>query len=147
MHYHPSIQQGYREDAGLYLESDTDEQLLVHIPFNQAVRISGIIIKSTAVPDQAPKLIKLFTNRPTIGFNEAESDPGIQSIEITEDQLKGNVIPLKVVKFSRVNCLSVFVESNQGDEDTTRIEKISLLGSEGDTMDVSSIKDISKEKD
>lgn len=25
--------QGYREDDGLYLESDTDEQLLLHIPF------------------------------------------------------------------------------------------------------------------
>lgn len=27
--------QGYREDDGLYLESDTDEQLLLNIPFNQ----------------------------------------------------------------------------------------------------------------
>lgn len=25
----------YREDQGLYVESDTDEQLLIHIPFNQ----------------------------------------------------------------------------------------------------------------
>ena len=29
------VSQGYREDDGLYLESDTDEQLLIHIPFNQ----------------------------------------------------------------------------------------------------------------
>ena len=27
--------QGYREDAGLFLESDTDEQLLINIPFTQ----------------------------------------------------------------------------------------------------------------
>lgn len=25
--------QGYREDDGLYLESDTDDQLLIHVPF------------------------------------------------------------------------------------------------------------------
>ena len=50
------------------LESDTDEQLLIHIPFQQATRVSGLVIKSTAAPDQAPKSVKLFVNRPTIGF-------------------------------------------------------------------------------
>lgn len=29
--------QGYREDDNLFLESDTDEQLLLHIPFNQGM--------------------------------------------------------------------------------------------------------------
>ena len=62
--------QGYREDDGLLLESDTDEQLLIHIPFNQAVRLSGFIIKST-VGGQAPKTVKLFVNQPTIGFGGA----------------------------------------------------------------------------
>ena len=30
-----ALKKGYRDDAGLYLESDTDEQLLIHIPFKQ----------------------------------------------------------------------------------------------------------------
>ena len=33
-----AIKQGYREDAGLFLESDTDEQLLINIPFTQGRR-------------------------------------------------------------------------------------------------------------
>ena len=36
-----------------------------------------------------------------------------------------------MVKFQRVNCLTIFVESNQGDEDTTLIQKLTLLGSSG----------------
>lgn len=61
--------QGYREDAELVLESDTDEQLLMHIPFQQHVKLQAIVIKSTAKEDQAPKKVKLFINAPTIGFS------------------------------------------------------------------------------
>jgi hypothetical protein len=45
-------EQGYREDDGLYLESDTDEQLLIHIPFNTACKLQGLVIKSTKAPEQ-----------------------------------------------------------------------------------------------
>lgn len=34
--------QGYREDDGLYLESDTDEQLLIYVPFNQSAHRLGM---------------------------------------------------------------------------------------------------------
>lgn len=42
----------YREDDGLYLESDTDEQLLIHVPFNSACKLSGLVVKSTKSGDQ-----------------------------------------------------------------------------------------------
>jgi hypothetical protein len=32
-----ALKQGYREDSGLTCESDTDEQLLLNIPFQQKV--------------------------------------------------------------------------------------------------------------
>ena len=58
--------QGYREDASLFLESDADEQLIVHVNYNTPVRISSILIQG---PDDghAPKHVKLFSNRPTLG--------------------------------------------------------------------------------
>jgi PITH domain len=36
--------QGYREDAALFLESDADEQLILHIHFTSAIRLSAITI-------------------------------------------------------------------------------------------------------
>lgn len=58
----PLLLQGYREDDGLVLESDTDEQLLVNIPFNQKVKLQSIIIKG---PDDGtgPKRVKLYINK------------------------------------------------------------------------------------
>lgn len=69
----------------------------------------------------------------------------MQALTLTEKELAGEVVPLQVVKFSRVNCLTIFVESNQGDEETTVVQKLAVLGTAGDKMDVKEIKDVSKE--
>jgi len=39
------VDQGYREDDGLTLESDADEQLLIYIPFTQVIKLHSIVIK------------------------------------------------------------------------------------------------------
>jgi hypothetical protein len=38
------------------------------LTFNQSVKLSGLVIKSSA-GGQAPKIVKLFVNQPTIGFS------------------------------------------------------------------------------
>lgn len=140
--------QGYREDSGLLLESDTDEQLLIHIPFNQAVRLSGILIKGSSDSHaKAPKTVKLFVNQPTIGFADAASLTAVEEFELSSPQLDGEVVMLRPVKFSRVNCLTLFIADNQGGEEETAIEKLALLGTPGDVMDVTQIKDVSKEQE
>lgn len=178
--------QGYREDDGLTLESDTDEQILMHIPFQQAVCLTGIVIKCAHDIEKAPKKVKLFVNNPTIGFNgkalsfikysslssnhvvlsmyslkpsipisfsilvlrtEAGERSGVEEFDLSISQLKGEVVNLRPVKFSRVNSLSIFVETNQGDEDSSIIQKIVLMGKTRERMDVASIKDVSKEND
>lgn len=45
------------------LESDTDEQLLIHVPFNTACKLSGLVVKSGGGSGQAPKRVKLFVNQ------------------------------------------------------------------------------------
>ena len=50
--------QGYREDNGLHLESDADEQLLLFIPFNQVVKLHSLIIRGT--PEEGKLEIQTF---------------------------------------------------------------------------------------
>lgn len=37
--------QGYREDEGLNLESDADEQLLIYIPFTTVIKLHSIVVE------------------------------------------------------------------------------------------------------
>ena len=100
--------------GGLYLESDTDEQLLLHIPFNQAgvrrdvlgprrwlllappqrvsscsaVKLHSLLVKSADSNGKAPRLVKLFTNRPSLGFSEAADETPVQQFELEDSALQ-----------------------------------------------------------
>lgn len=78
----------------MLLESDADEQLLIHVKFTAAAKLRSIVI---AAPndENAPKHVKLFTNRPTIGFSEAEEEGPVQAFELTEENLAGQPVQLK----------------------------------------------------
>ncbi|EPX75166.1 thioredoxin-like I protein Txl1 [Schizosaccharomyces octosporus yFS286] len=119
-------------DAPGYLQSDADEQLMIYIPFLEAVKIHSLSI--TPVKDNlssAPKTLKLFINHPTVlSFEDAESFPAtqvIEDIEYKSDDEPLN-IPLRFVKFQRVNSLIIFVSSNVEDEETTQIGRLELFG-------------------
>jgi hypothetical protein len=59
----------YMGDHTLFLQSDTDEQLLIHIVFNQTVSLKTI---SLGIPsdESCPHTIKLFVNKPSAGFSD-----------------------------------------------------------------------------
>jgi len=120
-----------RNASDAYLISDADEQLLINLTFNQTVRVRSIVLRTTN-SSQGPKLIKLLTNRPAVGFEDVESqdEPAVdQVIEISEDTVKeGKHIPLRFVRFQTVNTLHIFVSSNHGGEDETRIDAIDVFG-------------------
>ena len=90
---HPMLQ-GYREDANLFLESDADQQLIIHVIFNAGTKLRSITI-SAADDGHAPKKIKLFTNRPTIGFSEAEDEKAVQEFDLSPAQVSGQPLALK----------------------------------------------------
>ncbi|KFO20288.1 Thioredoxin-like protein 1 [Fukomys damarensis] len=112
-----------------FLESDCDEQLLITVAFNQPVKLYSMKFQG---PDngQGPKYVKIFINLPrSMDFEEAETSEPTQALELTEDDIKEDgIVPLRYVKFQNVNSVTIFVQSNQGEEETTRISYFTFIG-------------------
>ncbi len=131
-----------------YLESDVDEQLLITLAFNRAVKVHSLIVAAPEHASQAPKTIKLFANKPHMGFDDATSLAPTQVLELTPEQVgeKAPLVPLKFVKFQNVNTLTIFIEDNQGDEETTVVQSLKVVGAPRDTMNVNAIKSMAPGK-
>lgn len=130
-----------------YLESDCDEQLLISIAFNQAVKLHSLKIQG---PDdgRGPKTVKLFTNlTKTMDFDSAESFEAVQTLELTADDINEDIIiPLKFVKFQNVLGLTLFFQNNQGGEETTVVDYIGFIGSPLDTTNMEDFKRVAGKK-
>lgn len=131
--------------AGGYLESDTDEQLILYLSFNQAVKLHSMKIKGPA--DNGPKEIRLFINQPnTIDFDTAERAIAVQEITLTTKDLEGELIPLKFVKLQNVMNFTIFVKNNQTDAETSHISYLQIIGSPVQTTKMSDFKRVTGKK-
>jgi len=62
-------------------------------------------------------------------FEEAEdADPTAQLELSTDDVKNAQKLKLKFTKFQDVNSLTIFVESNQGDEDVSFLSNVTFYG-------------------
>jgi len=78
------------------------------------VKVRSISIKTDPAA-AGPRAIKLFTNRPALGFEDVESaaEPDAsQILELDEKTVReGTRVPLRYVRFQRVNSLHVDASS------------------------------------
>ena len=121
-----AIKQGLRDQEQMLMESDADEQLLLTIAFQTKVKLHSIHLAGPS-DGRAPKLVKLFANRPGLSFDDAESANAEQEIEFTPEML-GTRVELKFVKFQSVDSITVFCGSNQGDEESSAISCLKFWG-------------------
>ncbi|XP_055382555.1 thioredoxin-like protein 1 [Condylostylus longicornis] len=128
-----------------FLQSDVDEELIISVTFNQAVKIHSLRIEGP--PNLGPKEIKLFINQPrTIDFDMAESCTSVQDLTLTPSDLEGNAVNLKYVKFQNVTNIQVFVRNNQSGGEITRIDRLSFIGSPLATTKMEDFKRVSGKK-
>jgi len=117
-----------RLDEEPELESQSDEQLLMHVPFTGQVKLHSILIR-TSPADSAPKTLKVFTNRDDIDFSSAEDLAPLQEFELSQTS-EIQDIAVNRAQFGRVQNLTLFIEDNYGDD----VSRISYLGFRGTWM-------------
>lgn len=91
------------------LQSDSDEQLIITIGFNQPVKIHSL---KFIAPANGPKKIKTYVNRvSTLDFDDAEQESSIDSITLTPTDLGKDSTPvaLRFVKYQYVHQLTVLI--------------------------------------
>ncbi|XP_786407.1 thioredoxin-like protein 1 [Strongylocentrotus purpuratus] len=128
-----------------YLESDCDEQLIITMSFQQNMKLHSL--KVLGPTKNGPKVIKLFINQPqTLSFDAAERMEAVQELTVTPEQLAGEIIPLRFVKFQNVQNVTIFVMNNQDDEETTTIQYISFIGTQVNTTNMNEFKRVAGKK-
>jgi len=131
--------------GGGYLQSDCDEQLILSISFNQAVKIHSLKFKA---PEKlGPKTVKLFINQPrTIDFDMAESCTAVQDLALDAKDLSGQPVNLRYVKFQNVQNIQIFIKDNQSGGDVTQLDYIGFIGSPITTTKMEDFKRIAGKK-
>ncbi len=113
------------------LESDADEQVLMHVPFAGSCKLYSIMIR-TSDSDSAPQTLKLFRNRDDMDFSLAADLKPTQILTLPKSNEVAEVA-LNRALWNGTTSINLFFEDNHsgGEEDVTRI---SYLGFKGDFM-------------
>lgn len=143
------------DDAKDWIESDTDEQLMLYIPFQATIKVHTLHITSIPPSDDddvsRPSSIRLYTNKANVlSFDEAEDLPATQTVELKPEDWDPKThtakLELRFVKFQNITSLVVFVAESEGDGEKTRIDRIRLVGETGEKRSMGKLEKIGDEQ-
>lgn len=142
-----------------WVESDTDEQLMLFMPFQSSLKIHSLHLTSLPPPSTStsdasapsrPRLLRLYTNTAhVLGFDEADDVPPTQEITLAPgdwDAETGTArVELRFVKFQNVASLVLFVVEAEGGGDRVRLDRVRLLGDVGTQREMGKLEKIGDE--
>lgn len=119
-------------DSRLGMQSDADEQLIIHLSFQEFVKVKSIKFTEWnrgTRPEMNPVTVHIHVNRVNLGFEDVEDVDPEQTIKLTSFDLQesSDPIDLKFVKFQRVKSLTFFIEDNAGG-DVTALGGLEIMG-------------------
>jgi len=140
-----------------WVESDTDEQLMLYIPFTATLKVHTLHI--TSLPPKAedgaevpmrPKTLQVYSNRAhVLGFDEAEDVPATYSIVLRPqdwDEKTGTAkVELRFVKFQNVTSMVIFIVDGEGSGEKVRVDRIRIVGESGEKRELGKLEKIGDE--
>mmetsp|Transcript_15145 Transcript_15145/g.29437 ORF Transcript_15145/g.29437 Transcript_15145/m.29437 type:complete len:165 (-) Transcript_15145:1050-1544(-) len=134
----------YNSDERSELRSDADDQLIVHFAFSEKVKLTSMNIVAPK-NEMRPSHIKLFTNQVSVGFEDIDSIPAALEMDLEdEDVAEGKIIPLRVVKFNKLDSVTLFVESSEGG-DIAALSSVKFFGEAVQGTNMSELKKVGAE--
>ena len=123
-----------KQDPESPIESDSDSQLIINIPFTQPVKLSSIEIRF-ASEETRPDTLKVFTNRVSLDFNDVDDSAPDQEFSPVGERNE-----LKFVKFQNLNNLNLFFDNSRNEK--TEILRVTLFGSLCQAMNMKEFKPV-----
>jgi len=114
-----------RLDESISLESDTDDQIIIRIPFTGSVRLRSLLLK-TGPTDQTPSKVALYANAASLDFNDISDRKPTQELDVAQGREVGEYA-VKTSQFSNISSVTLFFPESQGAE-TIQIYYIGFLG-------------------
>ncbi|KAJ2449271.1 histone deacetylase (class I) Clr6 [Coemansia sp. RSA 2336] len=109
---------GERLDTTQRVQSDADEELIIHVPFTGMVKLKSLLVWGGA-DDSAPASVRLFANRDGLDFDSVEDAEPTQQVELARGLAEPAEYPVRTAKFSSTRSLTLHVTGNFGGEQTT----------------------------
>ncbi|KAI0278073.1 galactose-binding domain-like protein [Russula aff. rugulosa BPL654] len=120
-----------RESTEKFAESNVDDQLVIHIPFAQNVRLKSVLLKLGA-GEVTPRRLRVYANRANIiDFSEVDDVQPSLNISLLEGETSVTEYPLRMAAFSSINSLSLFFVRNPTNYPTTVFHGLNTSDSVG----------------
>ncbi|KAJ6627823.1 galactose-binding domain-like protein [Mycena sp. CBHHK59/15] len=116
-----------RDSTLKFADSGVDDQMILHIPFTQNVRLRSILLK-LGRGEVTPRHLRVYANYPTIvDFSDAETTTPQLNISLLEGETGVIEYPFRVAAFASITSLSLFFSDSVGG-DVSRIYYVGFKG-------------------
>lgn len=118
-----------------HLESDSDEQIILHVPFDGMIKLKSILIRCPNTTS-AIKEMKVFVNKDDLDFDTIGDAKPTETFECVPFENASDLIeyPVKIRLYHNVKTVTLFFEHNWSDDEEPTV--LWFLGFRGEHMEI-----------